>query len=153
MSNVDLLVQKLTAHESSQLDRERRAKELLFQAQRREERFIELVEETLKLPASKKLLKLTRYHLEQEVLMEGGLQKVKLVGLKVSIAGKTVALKPMVQAWEGSFPVRFFLEGTRDDSCSIVHGDEDWELSRPMSDGSKIVMDREGIAGLFVELV
>jgi hypothetical protein len=152
MSNIDLLVQKLTAHESSQLDCERRAKELLSQAQKRVERFIELVEETLKLPASKKLLSLTHYHYEQEVLVEGRMHKVKLLGLKVGIAGKTVALKPMLQPWEGQVPVRFFLEGTKDDSRSIVQSDEHWELSGSISDRSKTVMDREGIAGLFVEL-
>lgn len=152
MSNIDLLVQKLTAHESTQLDCERRVKELLSQAQKRVERFIELVEETLELPASKNLLSLTHYHYEQEVLLEGRMHKVKLLGLKVAIAGKTVALKPMIQPWEGQVPVRFFLEGTKDDARSIVHGDEHWELSGSISDRSKTVLDREGIAGLFLEL-
>jgi len=152
MSNIDLLVQKLTAHESSQLDCEKRAEELISQAQRSVERFIELVEETLKLPASKKLLSLTHYPHVQEVLVEGRMHKVKLLGLKVAIAGQTVALTPMAQPWEGQVPVRFFLKGTKDDSRSIVQGDEHWELSSPMSDRSKIAMDREGIAGLFVEL-
>lgn len=52
MSNIDLLVQKLAAHSSSQQELERRAKDSIVQAEFRLNRFIELVTDTLKAPAS-----------------------------------------------------------------------------------------------------
>lgn len=152
MSNVDLLVQKLEARNSSQLDSDKRAKEMLSDAHRRAQQFTELVKETLELPIGKNLLTVTHVHNNHELLLNGVLYKVEVVGLKIEIGGKTVSLKPILQHWEGEVPVRFFLDGTKDDSRSIVSRNDQWELSSPLTAMPPTIMDREGIAGLFVEM-
>ncbi|APQ05726.1 hypothetical protein B0B36_17925 [Pseudomonas syringae pv. actinidifoliorum] len=151
MSNIDLLVQKLAAHSSSQQELERRAKDSIVQAEFRLNHFIELVTDTLKAPASQKLLSITSYKHEHDLVVDGSPYKVNLTGLKVSITGKSITLKPFLQSWDGKVRGRLFLEGTKDDSRSITEANDRWELSTQHN--SSVEMNPEAIAGLFLELL